>query len=76
MYACRSSSEVVIHRNRRVTQVICSLDLFVDRVVFEELAGLLDTTVGYLLGESEDHDLFKDFHSQLLYLPSEIQVKS
>ena len=26
----------------------------------KKLAGLLDTTVGYLLGESEDHDLFKD----------------
>jgi hypothetical protein len=25
-----------------------------------DAAGLLDTTVGYLLGESEDHDLFKD----------------
>jgi hypothetical protein len=26
----------------------------------KKLAGLLDTTVGYLLGESDDHDLFKD----------------
>jgi transcriptional regulator with XRE-family HTH domain len=26
----------------------------------KKLAGLLDTTVGYLLGENEDHDLFKD----------------
>jgi transcriptional regulator with XRE-family HTH domain len=26
----------------------------------KKLASLLDTTVGYLLGESEDHDLFKD----------------
>lgn len=25
-----------------------------------KLAGLLGTTVGYLLGESDDHDLFKD----------------
>jgi transcriptional regulator with XRE-family HTH domain len=26
----------------------------------KKLAGLLSTTVGYLLGENEDHDLFKD----------------
>ncbi len=26
----------------------------------KKLAGLLDTTVGYLLGESDAHDLFKD----------------
>jgi Predicted transcription factor, homolog of eukaryotic MBF1 len=26
----------------------------------KKLAGLLDTTVGYLLGETDDYDLFKD----------------
>jgi hypothetical protein len=26
----------------------------------KKLAGLLDTTVGYLLGENDAHDLFKD----------------
>jgi hypothetical protein len=26
----------------------------------KKLAGILDTTVGYLLGETDDYDLFKD----------------
>src|SRR3989337_3900494 len=47
------SSVSVISRYER-DEMVPSID------AAKKLAGLLDTTVGYLLGENDDQDLFKD----------------